>query len=563
MKKFKKQVATLIVLGTCSLAAQQNGLNNTFGLIELGGSLRRHTNVKLQDATPTQFNLAFNGEGLFGVGNTITAATLGGQRALFSHVNTAPATGFTPIYNTIRANYYSSTNCAADVTCLRNDVAADAPGYYLKGEYTTVQGDGRIVIGNDLEVISNATGAGTESYGTQVETFGGLKSWGGHFYAEAPPSIASFAYGVEGIGRGDNEAYGGLFRANGGAYSSGIFAQAVNYYAAANAYNFGVEAQALGATAGTDIANIGVLGQGDDAVIALGVGGYLGAAYQQFLPAVNAAVYGNAIYSSAPTPYAGYFDGDVTINGNGLINGFTIISDRRLKKEVMPITNSKEIISRLQPKSFFYDQQNEIGLKLSEKKDYGIIAQELEEVLPELIREVTKPAVMDRKGNTISQEKKYKTVNYNAFFGILLANAQEQQKQMDEQKREQDQKIDQLLKQLEEQKQLITELQNKTATSTGLNQTTSEISGFSLSQNEPNPFTHETVIKYTLPHNTGSAYMAVYDLSGKQITKFVLDQKGASSVTITSEKLSAGIYIYSIVADGKVMDSKKMIVADK
>jgi hypothetical protein len=32
---------------------------------------------------------------------------------------------------------------------------------------------------------------------------------------------------------------------------------------------------------------------------------------------------------------------------------------------------------------------------------------------------------------------------------------------------------------------------------------------------------------------------------------------------MTSEKLAAGIYIYSIVADGKVIDSKRMIVADK
>lgn len=34
-------------------------------------------------------------------------------------------------------------------------------------------------------------------------------------------------------------------------------------------------------------------------------------------------------------------------------------------------------------------------------------------------------------------------------------------------------------------------------------------------------------------------------------------------MTITSEKLSAGIYLYSIIADGKVMDTRRMIVADK
>ena len=57
--------------------------------------------------------------------------------------------------------------------------------------------------------------------------------------------------------------------------------------------------------------------------------------------------------------------------------------------------------------------------------------------------------------------------------------------------------------------------------------------------------------------------MAVYDLTGKQIVTFPINDKGASSITITSEKLAAGIYIYSIVADGKIMDSKRMVVAEK
>ena len=87
--------------------------------------------------------------------------------------------------------------------------------------------------------------------------------------------------------------------------------------------------------------------------------------------------------------------------------------------------------------------------------------------------------------------------------------------------------------------------------------------GFQMSQNEPNPFTHETVVKYTLPLTISEAFMAVYDLTGKQITTFPIRDRGVSSITLTSEKLSAGIYIYSIVADGKIVDSKRMIVADK
>ena len=90
-----------------------------------------------------------------------------------------------------------------------------------------------------------------------------------------------------------------------------------------------------------------------------------------------------------------------------------------------------------------------------------------------------------------------------------------------------------------------------------------QMNGFSMEQNIPNPFSRETVVNYTLPQQTGSAYMAVYDLSGKQIASFPLNQKGSSAITISSEKLAAGVYIYSIIDDGKLMDSKRMIVEDK
>lgn len=141
---------------------------------------------------------------------------------------------------------------------------------------------------------------------------------------------------------------------------------------------------------------------------------------------------------------------------------------------------------------------------------------------------------------------------YSQFVVPLVKAVQEQQKMIEEQKQ-----------QLEEQKQLINELAKKSGTATGINQPASGATGFSLDQNEPNPFTSETVIGYNIPQQVSSAYMAVYDLSGKQIATFPIEQKGASSMTITSEKLSAGIYIYSIIADNKVMDSKKMIVAGK
>jgi len=118
-------------------------------------------------------------------------------------------------------------------------------------------------------------------------------------------------------------------------------------------------------------------------------------------------------------------------------------------------------------------------------------------------------------------------------------------------------------KQLNDQKQLIENLFEKQGNIAGFHQISSLDAGYSMEQNIPNPYTHETLIRYTLPEEIRAAYLAIYDLSGKQVTTFEIKEKGSSSISITSEKLAAGIYIYSIIADGKIMESKRMAVAEK
>ncbi len=126
-----------------------------------------------------------------------------------------------------------------------------------------------------------------------------------------------------------------------------------------------------------------------------------------------------------------------------------------------------------------------------------------------------------------------------------------------------------LVKAVQEQQKMIEDLQktivdlNKTQSAvTGINQAEMLSQGFTMAQNQPNPFTHETTVDYTLPKEISSAYMGIYDLTGKQVNTLPLNVK-ENSIRFTSEKLSPGIYIYTIVADGKALDSKRMIVAEK
>lgn len=81
-----------------------------------------------------------------------------------------------------------------------------------------------------------------------------------------------------------------------------------------------------------------------------------------------------------------------------------------------------------------------------------------------------------------------------------------------------------------------------------------------LKQNNPNPFTENTVIEYTLPETVQSANLYIYDMNGKQIEQIALTERGEASVTVNGGQLTAGMYLYSLIADGKVIDTKRMIL---
>lgn len=81
-----------------------------------------------------------------------------------------------------------------------------------------------------------------------------------------------------------------------------------------------------------------------------------------------------------------------------------------------------------------------------------------------------------------------------------------------------------------------------------------------LKQNNPNPFTENTVIEYALPETVQTANLYIYDMNGTQIEQITLTERGEASVTVNGGMLSAGMYLYSLIADGKVIDTKRMIL---
>ncbi len=84
----------------------------------------------------------------------------------------------------------------------------------------------------------------------------------------------------------------------------------------------------------------------------------------------------------------------------------------------------------------------------------------------------------------------------------------------------------------------------------------------SLSQNRPNPFDSNTTINYFLPENINQAAILVFDMQGKQLKRIDLDQKGNGKVEIYGRELIAGMYLYALIADGKEIDTKRMILTE-
>lgn len=83
------------------------------------------------------------------------------------------------------------------------------------------------------------------------------------------------------------------------------------------------------------------------------------------------------------------------------------LSDERLKENVADINGALDIIDDIFPVTFNWKENGD--------KDYGVIAQDLEGVLPELVKEIDG----------------IKRVNYNALFSILIKAVQELKEKID------------------------------------------------------------------------------------------------------------------------------------
>ncbi|MBC7863294.1 MAG: tail fiber domain-containing protein, partial [Bacteroidia bacterium] len=150
------------------------------------------------------------------------------------------------------------------------------------------------------------------------------------------------------------------------------------------------------------------------------------------IPLANIGVYADG--PNVTGQYAGYFDGDVFINNPtiGMAGYVQTISDSIFKTDVTDINNGLQKILQLKPKEYYLDSLNPYNLHFSKTKQYGFVAQNVEQIIPELVSNAIKPAEADSAGNIVFQSLNYKTLNYDGILPFAIKAIQEQQLQIEE-----------------------------------------------------------------------------------------------------------------------------------
>ena len=92
-----------------------------------------------------------------------------------------------------------------------------------------------------------------------------------------------------------------------------------------------------------------------------------------------------------------------------------------------------------------------------------------------------------------------------------------------------------------------------------------QITNYGLKQNYPNPFNPTTEINYELGiTNYELAKIAVYNAIGQMVWSSPVTRYGISpvtgSITFDGSKFNSGIYYYSLIVDGKKMNTKAMLL---
>jgi|GEM_PF-2302704 len=319
----------------------------------------------------------------------------------------------------------------------------------------TTSGNPVIIDGGNSMFITLAEGGNNRGYigsfaGSPEDidfgTYGGNSTGKIHFTIQDVPAMTIDANGEVGIGTmapayalhvKDNGDYAAVFENTNGSLNN-VGAQGLSNINPGH----GIGLVGMGGNIGVE-ADANLVGVNDRYGLKASGSGGAGNNYGTFSYANGGTtaigVFGSASGASTSN-WAGYFQGAVF--GSAFSS-----SDRKLKENILPIQNAISIINQLNP-SFYHFKTNEYKqMNLPEGIHYGLIADEVQSILPGIVKKAVQPAQYENNnihGKKISDPVEFNTVNYSEIIPILVGAVKEQQSIISGQQK----KIDELEKRL-------------------------------------------------------------------------------------------------------------------
>ncbi|MEM9885474.1 MAG: hypothetical protein AAF849_06245 [Bacteroidota bacterium] len=261
---------------------------------------------------------------------------------------------------------------------------------------------------------------------------------------------------------------------------------------------------------------------------------YIGDNAPALNPAIRLYVEGGAFFGhqiTAVFPPGG--GSTVVTDPNGKL--FKESSSNRYISKVKNLKTDFSQILNIQPKT--YVQKENPG-----RQEIGVIAEDVEKLgLKDLI-------VYDQKGLPDG-------VQYRKMALYLIPVVKEQQETI----KTQTAQIQQLEDRLAKLEQLFNNINTEEIPIQKEAITLSQ--NFQLQQNHPNPFSQWTRIDYFIPDEVKQAKIQVQDINGKLLKVIEIAQKGSGTIDLQAANLAAGQYSYSLILDGKIVETKQMMVS--
>lgn len=83
-----------------------------------------------------------------------------------------------------------------------------------------------------------------------------------------------------------------------------------------------------------------------------------------------------------------------------------------------------------------------------------------------------------------------------------------------------------------------------------------------LYQNTPNPASSIASISFLVPEIRKNASIHFHDMMGASVMKIPITSIGQNSIDINTTELTNGVYMYSLIVDDCLIDTKRMVVAN-